>query len=164
MTVFPVEKTRLLAFRIHIVSLSLGFAALDQLSKSMATQTLVLHQPVPVIQDFFQLHLTHNTGAAFSLMEKDPHLLLLLSASLFIILVLYAFVQPSSSPWQRTAIALILGGAMSNLLDRLWHGAVIDFLDFIVIHYPIFNLADCFIFTGAIAFCFSHIRLLFRSQ
>jgi signal peptidase II len=150
--------------QLQLIFLSTGFTAIDQMGKCLAKSGLMQNHPVSIFPGIFQLSLTYNTGAAFSLMKQQPQLLLLLSASLFTVLLLYAFIQPAAGMWQRLGMSMILGGALGNLIDRIQYGAVVDFLDFVVIHYPIFNLADCFIFCGALMLCWIQLRMYYRLQ
>ena len=119
-------------------------------SKTVATQVLRGAVPVPVIDGFFQLAYATNTGAAFSMMDKHPSLLLLLTALLFVFLVWMARSFCWESHCVNAGAALAFGGAIGNFCDRLRFGFVVDFLDFYFghWHYPTFNLADTGICVG----------------
>lgn len=129
----------------------IGFASLDQLSKALAQQHLTLGSPYPLWPNVFQLTLAHNTGAAFSLFNQHPGWLAGLSGLLILIILTYAWrygMQRSGA--EHLGFAFIVGGALGNLLDRVRLGYVIDFFDAVIIRYPIFNLADSFIFIGVL--------------
>ena len=123
-------------------------ALLDQGSKWLAKTQLNPFQPWPVIPHVFQLTLSYNTGAAFSMFNKQPHLLKGFTLLLFLGLLWYGWRKTVLNRWETIAMGLILGGALGNLLDRVLQGRVTDFLDVVAIHYPIFNLADSLIFIG----------------
>ena len=128
----------------------------DQLTKFFALQTLAGVDSVPVISGIFYFTLVHNTGVAFGFFRQHPQLLLgLISLSLCFLLV-WGIRVPPQQKTQRFALALILGGALGNWVDRLRYGAVIDFLDFRV--WPVFNVADSAITVGVTLFAWHLLR------
>ncbi|RCS58479.1 signal peptidase II [Parvibium lacunae] len=126
---------------------------LDQLSKILIVRTFTLHEVKP-ITSFFNLVLAHNPGAAFSFLanaggwQRDFFTALGVVVSLIIIWMLY---KHSTQRLFAGALALILGGAIGNVIDRIRFGYVIDFLDFYWgnLHWPAFNVADSAICVGA---------------
>jgi len=129
--------------------------ALDQSTKLMIQQTLPLHRTVEIIPGFFNLIHVRNTGGAFGIFggEKGPvGSVLFVVASLIavgILVVLFLRVKEHEKTLA-FSLALLLSGAIGNLLDRLSYGEVIDFLDFHVslYHWPAFNVADSAISIG----------------
>ncbi|MEM7347678.1 MAG: signal peptidase II [Chloroflexota bacterium] len=129
--------------------------ALDTASKYWAEQALTLYQPVPFLGETFRFTLGYNTGIAFSLLTNSGNLPLILTGCVIIWLTywflnsLYTEQLPPSTSW---AIGLLMGGAIGNFVDRLFDGRVTDFLDVGIgtSRWPTFNLADSFIFAGAI--------------
>jgi signal peptidase II len=138
------------ARRIILLGMVVFLFLIDQVSKSLCHQWLDLGQSVPVIQDVFHLTLVHNKGAAFSLFQEQPVLLLCFTFVLFLGFLVYALRRPLLQQAELISLSLILGGALGNIADRLTLGYVVDFLDFTLIDYPIFNLADVFIFCGIV--------------
>lgn len=138
---------------VHWLTLSGLVIALDQASKYAILQTFALGDYIPVTA-FFDLVRAHNTGAAFSLFadqagwQRTFFITIALVASAVIV---YLLRQQSGSLLFRLALSLILGGALGNLIDRVVHGYVVDFLYFhIHQHYwPAFNVADSAITIGA---------------
>ena len=135
------------------LALALLILFLDQLSKVAIERTFEYGDVRPVT-GFFNLVLTYNKGAAFSFLAnaggwQDEFLTLVgVGASLFI---LYLLARHGHQRLFSVALAMILGGAMGNVIDRIVYGHVIDFLDFHWSgwHWPAFNLADSAIVGGA---------------
>ncbi|HRX70344.1 MAG: lipoprotein signal peptidase [Candidatus Competibacteraceae bacterium] len=135
--------------------LSLLVIVLDQATKYLAETLLVMHQPVPVIP-FFNLMLTYNTGAAFSFLADaggwQRWFFLGLGMLVSIGLVIWLTRLKPQEKWLAVALALILGGAIGNLIDRAWLGQVIDFIQIYYDrwYWPAFNIADSAITAGAV--------------
>ncbi len=136
--------------------LAAGLIALDQATKAAIASAFPLHTSRPIIDGFFELVHTRNTGMAFSLFADSGPLvkgiILPLVSGLAIVLVLVLFWKSESSLRRvRYGLTLILAGAVGNLHDRLVHGYVVDFLDVFVgsYHWPAFNVADSCITVGA---------------
>lgn len=135
--------------------LSLAVLIIDQWTKWLAETNLTFHEPVPVIEPFLNWTLAYNYGAAFSFLadqagwQKWFFAGLALVMSLF--LIGYLIKAPRRAKLLSTGLAMVLGGAVGNLIDRLLHGHVIDFIhvhNADVWHYPIFNIADMGISIG----------------
>ncbi|NMP27702.1 lipoprotein signal peptidase [Rahnella sp. SAP-1] len=128
---------------------------LDLGSKIWVMGHFQLGESMPLIP-FFNLTYAHNPGAAFSfLADKDGWQRWFFAGIALAIVIALLVLMYRSSAAQRLnniAFAMIIGGALGNLFDRMVHGFVIDFIDFYVNdwHYPIFNLADSFICVGAV--------------
>jgi signal peptidase II len=144
--------------RLRLALLTISLAVIDQGVKWLANEYLIPEVPHPVLPGIFNLTLTYNTGAAFSLLNQFLGMLTAFSALLFLILIGYSFTRTTYRHGESLALALLMGGALGNLLDRVQSGRVTDFLDVVWIHYPIFNGADIFIFFGALILLFSHWR------
>jgi signal peptidase II len=142
----------------RMLGLMLGFAALDQLSKWLTVIALRPEESVPLIPGVFQLTLAYNTGAAFSLLRHQPQLLTVLTSLIFLVLLGYGLSRRQWMKHEVSALALILGGALGNLIDRFQAGRVTDFLDVVAVRYPVFNLADSLIFCGVALLVLAHLR------
>lgn len=135
--------------------LSVVVVLLDQASKQWASATLQFQEPVAVIP-FFNLTLMHNYGAAFSFLAGaggwQRWFFATVAALVSVIITLWIRKLGAQQRWEAAALALILGGALGNLWDRLTLGYVIDFLDvyYDVHHWPAFNIADSAITVGAV--------------
>ncbi|HUI41038.1 MAG TPA: signal peptidase II [Terriglobia bacterium] len=142
--------------RLAYVIIAAGAFALDQVTKGMVERRIPLYDVVPVIPHFFNLTHTKNPGAAFGLFADSPApwktALLVVVSALLIAIVVGVVWRSRRLDWHTGAgLALILGGAVSNLLDRIRFGRVVDFLDFYFrgYHWFTFNLADSAIVAGA---------------
>ena len=130
-----------------------GTALADQLTKALAQSLLSQGTAVPVIPGF-NLTLGFNEGASFGMMggvmAGRPLLMAALTAALTLIFAVMAF--RAQHPLERAGFALVVGGALGNIIDRLQHGAVTDFLDVYWRdwHWPTFNGADIAITLGAV--------------
>lgn len=121
--------------------------SLDQLTKFLVAKYLILNHSVPVIRGIFNLTLVHNKGAAFGILKNQTSLLIF--TSIFAIILIYFSLKGNSQHRHYiVSLSLVLAGAIGNLIDRLFFGYVVDFLDFRI--WPVFNVADSSITIGAI--------------
>lgn len=135
-----------------IISISMICLLLDQVFKIIVTNTLTLNNSYTIINNFFNISLVHNDGAAWSILGGNRILLIIISLlSLFIIYFLFIKNKQLKSI-EIIIYGMLIGGILGNLLDRILYGYVIDFLDFKVFNYnyPVFNIADCCIVIAAI--------------
>ncbi len=131
--------------------LTLLVLAVDQLSKYMIRINFQPNESLPVIGSFFHLTYVHNPGAAFGLLANKTQVFVGVTVLVAIIILAAYRYLPPDRPLLRLALALMLGGALGNLVDRLRFGYVVDFLDLRI--WPVFNLADMAIVTGVIILC-----------
>ncbi|MEX2254736.1 MAG: signal peptidase II [Acidimicrobiia bacterium] len=144
------------------VAIVVAVVAIDQLTKGWAVAELD-DGPWRIIGDDVELRLTRNTGSAFSLFQGFTPLLAVLAAALVVLLV--RALHRTDDTWVVVALALILGGAIGNLIDRavqppsFLEGAVVDFVS--VSSFPTFNVADSAITVGAVLLI---VRTLFGER
>ncbi len=129
----------------------------DQLAKWIVAGNISLHDSLVVIPGLFRITHVQNRGAAFGLFSDSPaawKIGILIAFSLLALVVVSALLWKNSHAMSVTGVglALILGGAVGNLWDRLMNGHVVDFLDFYIgsYHWPAFNIADSAIVVGAL--------------
>ncbi len=141
--------------RVLYAITSLGVVALDQLTKRLIDHGLALHETRVLVPGLLQLTYVRNRGAVFGFFNTAdlPNQALLLSIVSLValgLIGLYAFRLPAGRYLPQIALALVLGGAIGNLIDRLTHGYVIDFIDVYwrTHHWPMFNAADSAISVG----------------
>jgi signal peptidase II len=132
---------------VMIFIIVLATLSLDQLIKFLITKNLFQNQSIPIIKGIFHITLVHNRGAAFGILKNQIPLFII--TSLFAIILIYFNLKENrQSKSYSIALSLILAGALGNLVDRLFFGYVIDFLDFRI--WPVFNVADSAITVGTI--------------
>ena len=139
---------------------------LDQITKILILKNLPLYHSITIIPGFFNITHIHNPGGAFGFMAHQDSSLrkfLFLFLSSFAVCFIFYFYKNThkTQPFLASGFALIFGGAIGNLIDRIRFGKVVDFLDFYVrnYHWPAFNIADSAITVGITIFIF---HLLFR--
>lgn len=147
--VHDMEKRRkLLAGGLLITVL---LTVVDQVTKYLASSHLIGTAGVSVIPGVFELFYLENTGAAFGMLDNRQWFFIII-AVLMAGAAVYVYLHlPSESHYGglRLVCILIASGAVGNMLDRILHGYVIDFLYFSLIHFPVFNVADCYVCVGA---------------
>ena len=148
-----------------VTALIAVIVAVDQVTKAIVDRSMTLHQSIPIIEGLFNLTYVRNTGAAFGIFSGSheafrlPFLIIVSLAAIgFILSMLRRLRQDETG--MITALGLVLGGAIGNLIDRFWHGEVIDFLDvyWSGYHWPAFNVADSCITIGVALTLFYLLR------
>lgn len=126
----------------------------DQWSKHLAVLHLKGQADIPLIKDVFELSYLENTGMAWGLFAGGRWVFLA-GTVLILALICYAFWKaPLIKRYRLLRIVLVVlsAGAVGNLIDRLLHGYVVDFFSFCLIHFPIFNVADCYVVIAGFLF------------
>ncbi|MBD3319013.1 signal peptidase II [Candidatus Woesearchaeota archaeon] len=121
---------------------------LDQITKWIVRSSLTMGESIPLLPGVLHFTRIHNTGAAFGLLQHYTTVLIVIS---FIVLIFFVYAYRDIVGQQSTSIfgALILAGALGNLIDRLFFGYVTDFIDFLI--WPAFNIADTALTVGGIS-------------
>lgn len=142
--------------RLAWLGLTVPAIAADQLTKYIVEQRTPEDYVRTIVPGFFDLVHRHNRGIAFSMLADFDWpwltpLLISFALAVLALLVWLLVTDRAGGPRARAGMALILGGASGNLIDRMLHGSVIDFLDFYIAqyHWPAFNVADSCIVVGA---------------
>jgi signal peptidase II len=135
--------------------IALAVIVVDQMVKAIVRREIALNESITVIPGFFDLTRVHNTGTAFGFMNTTdfPFKTVILAAiaiGALAALAMYAATLPASQRLARLGLALILGGAAGNLIDRVSEGYVVDFVDLYWSgwHFWAFNVADAAITVG----------------
>ena len=130
---------------------------LDRMSKIFFTDILREGESLPIIRNFFHMTLVHNTGIAFGMFKGQDFVFIVVPIIAIVLLAYniyyYRYNNEKLSRAYIIAISLILGGAIGNLVDRIYYGHVIDFIDFRI--WPVFNIADSAITIGAVLIAFN---------
>ena len=135
--------------RVLFVSAVLVLA--DQISKTIVVKTMSLYESIPVIKNFFHFTYITNDGMAFGIEFPFGYFIFsAVSILLTLFLFWYLWSVRNHSIVIRLGLAMIIAGAIGNLIDRLFLGEVIDFLDFMIgnFHWYVFNLADSYVTVG----------------
>jgi signal peptidase II len=143
-----------------LAALAAVIVALDRWTKNWAATSLTFGEPVRVVGDYVRLTLTRNSGVAFGIGQGTgfPYAIFSIVAILFIAWM-FASGRAGDAP-RRVALALILGGAIGNLIDRLGSGLVVDFIEIGVPrwYWPVFNVADSAVTVGVVLFALAWTR------
>lgn len=128
---------------------------LDQLTKGLCRTYLknTESRTIPVIKNVFHITYVENRGAAFSILQNQRWLFIVITIAISGIMFYYLLHMRRRNDVLTTSMCLILGGAIGNLIDRIYLGYVVDFLDFRLINFAVFNVADSAVVVGAILFC-----------
>ncbi len=129
-----------------IAAVAIALIVFDQMAKYLVSTTMALGSSIPVLPGLFHITYIQNPGAAFGILANQRWVFIAAGVA---ILLLSAWFYPRlrrESVWVRYGGALLLGGAVGNLIDRIWLGQVIDFFDFRI--WPVFNIADIGIVIG----------------
>ena len=131
------------------LAIFLLIVAFDLVTKSMITASFSLGQSKNIIKGILDFTYIRNEGAAFGMLQGARVFFIILTVVVAILLVLYLKKVKPTSPLEKTALAFIAGGAIGNFVDRVYFGYVRDFIAVKFIDFPVFNVADCFVCTGA---------------
>ena len=140
---------------MFLIIIIAAIIALDQWSKWAIKTSFNLYQSKPVIQDLLHFTYVTNDGMAFGLsFPGGKHVLLIMTILLTGFIVGFLWKEKNGHPLIKYGLALILSGAIGNLIDRLLYGKVVDFLDLMIgnFHWYIFNIADSSVTIGMILF------------
>lgn len=132
----------------------------DRISKEWIIKKLFTGESIEILP-FFQITYVENTGMAFGFGQNKNFYFILISIVLIVfLLITHHKSRTDKQTLIKSALALVIGGALGNLYDRIAYGSVIDFLDFFVgsYHWPAFNIADSCVCVGAFLFFLSHYK------
>lgn len=136
---------------IYLIIPALIVAA-DQLVKWWAKGSLAGMGRVDFIPGFINLLYTENTGAAFSILQNQRVLLSALSFIFSCVLIFFIVTKKIKTKGELVTMAMVLGGALGNMIDRMFHGYVADMFEFAFMRFAIFNVADIFVTVGGALF------------
>ncbi|MHB1419636.1 MAG: signal peptidase II [Bacillota bacterium] len=141
---------------LQLILIIAGVVLLDQGSKLVIQSIMRSGESLPVIWGIFHITFIRNTGAAFGVLANRTNLFV--AVTILVVLIILVFYRYVSPEWKllRIGLAMLVGGALGNMLDRIRMGSVVDFLDFRV--WPVFNVADSFVVIGVILLCWELLR------
>lgn len=125
---------------------------LDQVTKYLAFTNLKGSSGVPVIPGVFELFYLENRGAAFGILRNRQWFFIMIAVVMIAVAVYAYYCLPAGRHYHalRLVAVLVAAGAAGNMIDRILHRYVIDFLYFSLIDFPVFNVADCYVSVGAV--------------
>ncbi len=127
----------------------LAVVLLDWISKYIAVAYLKPISSIPIIKDVLHLTYVENRGAAFGMLQNQRWIFMVISTIVIAVLI-FVIVKFGKRlhPLMMTGISFALGGGIGNMIDRTLYGYVVDFIDFTLIDFAVFNLADSFVCVG----------------
>ena len=133
---------------------------IDQLIKIVISSKVALDSSFPIVKGFWYITNVHNTGAAFSILEGSRLLFIAVGIIAIVLVALYYKSIEDKTDYDVVVFSLLIGGIIGNMIDRIIHGYVIDYLSFNIFGYnfPVFNLADTFIVIAIVLFVFRIIK------
>ena len=132
---------------------------LDQVLKLLVITNMNLFDSINIIDNFFNITYVRNNGAAWSILSGNTLLLIFISLIALVLIYYYFIKDKKLNKLENISYSLLIGGTIGNLIDRLFRGYVIDYLDFKIFGYnfPVFNFADICIVIGIILICITLI-------
>ena len=133
---------------------------LDQSIKGVLLHTLNFGEQIEIINNFFNITLLKNTGAAFSMFTSSTWFLILISIAILFLIYFFFIRNNNLKKSESILYGFLIGGILGNLIDRIFYGYVIDYLDFNIFgyNYPVFNLADSCIVMSVILLVIMSIK------
>ena len=143
---------------LRLFIIAAAVVGLDQLSKYIVSSFMEIGQSIPVIHEFLYITYLRNPGAAFGMLPYRTIFFIIITILVVGFIIYYYRTLPAGFSLLRLGLALQLGGALGNLVDRVSGTYVIDFIDF-TIWPPVFNLADTAIVIGIVLFLIAFWRM-----
>lgn len=131
---------------------ALALVGIDQLLKYLIVQNMAVGTTIPVLQigdkDILNITYHQNTGAAFSILQDKRWFLILMTAIVILIAIGLLVFKKIKNPWLIWIVSVIIAGGAGNLVDRIFRGFVVDYIDVRIINFAVFNFADCCVVVG----------------
>ena len=154
--VYPIKEESLMNFKklplweyITYSAIIIGGILIDQLTKILSTLYLKPIGSVPIIKDVLHLTYVRNPGAAFGMLANQRWIFMVISTVAIIGMAIYLFSGMSQNKLYSISLAIVISGGIGNMIDRVALGYVVDFIDFCLIDFAVFNGADSFVCVGA---------------
>ena len=143
------KRTKMLLIDVVVMLVLLG---LDQLTKYLAIINLKNHPAVVLWDGVLELNYLENRGSAFGILQNQKFFILFIGVVFLAVILFFLFKLPEEKKFCTVHILLsaIVAGGVGNMIDRLRFDYVVDFISFVLIHFPIFNVADCYIVVATI--------------
>ncbi len=143
------KRTKMLLIDVVVMLVLLG---LDQLTKYLAIINLKNHPAVVLWDGVLELNYLENRGSAFGMLQNQKFFILFIGVVFLAVILFFLFKLPEEKKFCTVHILLsaIVAGGVGKMIDRLRFDYVVDFISFVLIHFPIFNVADCYIVVATI--------------
>ena len=143
-----IKKRSALEYLIYS-AIIVGGVVIDQLTKLLSVIYLTKVDTVPIIEDVIHLTYLENRGAAFGMLSDHRYVFMIISTVMIVALSLYLYLGMAENMLYSVSCAMIISGGIGNMIDRVALGYVVDFIDFRLINFAVFNGADSFVCVGA---------------
>ena len=134
---------------IVLLSIIIGSVVIDQIIKIIVDSSMAVGETVPVIEDIFHFTYVQNKGAAFGMLADNRWVFMIISTGAIAAMSVYLFKFSTETLFTKSGFALIIGGGIGNMIDRIFLGYVIDMIDCRFIDFYVFNFADSCVCVGA---------------
>lgn len=138
--------------------------AFDQLTKFIAKSNLSDIKAVSFIPRIAQFRYAENTGMAFSMLSGARWIFIVLTIIICVAMLFYLFSNKCKNLWMYWSIAVIVSGGIGNLIDRIFNGYVVDFIEPVFVDFAVFNIADCAVTCGAFVLIIYLVFDLFKKE
>ena len=157
-------KEKIPNYKIYLLSILV--IIIDQISKLIVVKNMNIGEEIILIKKFFSILYVTNTGAAFSMLENSTTLLIIISLFCLALIVSLLKKEKNINVVKIISFGILIGGMISNLIDRVFYKNVIDFLSFTIFNYkfPVFNIADIGITIGVFIYLIINLREEFLSK
>lgn len=142
-------KKRRLSDYLMYTAVIIGGIILDQITKILAEVFLKSNGTFPIIKNALHLTYVENLGAAFGMLADSRWLFMVVSVVAILVFGAYLYLGHAESTLSAVALAMMTSGGIGNMIDRIFRGYVIDFIDFRLINFAVFNGADSLVCVGA---------------
>jgi len=140
------KNKRVLIFSI----ISIMLIVIDQIIKLWSFNSLRMGNSITIISNILELDYLENRGAAFGIFQGNVVALAIISIMIMVIIIVYMVKNKIKNQIFLLALIFIISGGIGNLIDRIFRGFVIDYIELLFIKFPVFNMADVYVFLGAI--------------
>lgn len=137
----------------------------DQFTKKLAVSKLMGKPAFPIIKGVLEFDYLENRGVAFGMLQGQRIMILIVGVVFIVGLLIFMLKMPEGRKYTilHVILSFVIAGGVGNIIDRVSLEYVIDFISFVLIHFPIFNVADCYVVCGVIAMCIM-ILFVFRDE
>lgn len=133
---------------LYYAAVFLATVLLDRVTKQLVLKYIAQGEIVPCVPGVFHLTYLENKGAAFGMLANNRWIFMVFSVVAMAAMVWYVIKENPRSAWVKTSLALLLGGGIGNMIDRVFRGSVTDFIDFEFVRFYVFNVADACVTVG----------------